>query len=100
MSTTVHLELQLDPAQLAHAPAIINETLVATRAFPGNEGLEVIIDDADPAHMIVVETWATTADHDAYAAWRATPEGKHRLGDIVAAPPVKKIYSTSVPLTL
>jgi len=99
MSTTVHLELQLDPSRLADAPAIINETLVATRAFPGNEGLEVIIDDADPARVIVVEIWATTADHDAYAAWRLTPEGSHRLGDIVVARPVKTIYSQSVPLT-
>lgn len=100
MATTVHLELQLDPARLDDAPAIINETLVATRAFPGNEGLEVIVDDADPAHLIVVELWASTADHDAYAAWRATPEGGHRLGELLAAPPVKRVYSTSLPLSL
>jgi len=99
MATTVHLELWLDPARLDDAPAIINETLVATRAWPGNEGLEVIVDDADPAHLIVVELWATTANHDAYAAWRTTPEGRHRLGELLAAAPVKRIYSTSLPLS-
>lgn len=100
MSTTVHLELWLDPARLDDAPTVIDETLVATRAWPGCESLEVIIDDADPAHLIVVERWATTADHTAYAAWRQTPEGRHRLGELLAAPSVKRIYSTSLPLTV
>lgn len=92
------LDLHLDPAQLDTAPGVIDETLVATRAWPGNEGLQVVVDDADPAHVVVVEHWATTADHDAYAAWRATPEGASGLRDIVAAPPVKTIFSTSLPL--
>jgi quinol monooxygenase YgiN len=57
-----------------------------------------VVDDADPAHLVVLERWASTADHDAYAAWRATPDGASRLREIVAAPPVKTIFSTSVPL--
>jgi quinol monooxygenase YgiN len=98
MTAIVHLDLRLDPAKLDTVPAILNETLAATRAWPGNEGLEVIVDDADPAHIIVVETWATAADHDAYAAWRTTPEGAGRIREIVAAVPVKTIFSERIPL--
>ena len=98
MTAIVHLTLQLNPAKLDIVPGILNETLAATRAWPGNEGLEVIVDDADPAHIIVVEQWATAEDHDAYAAWRTTPEGVSRLGEVVAAVPVKTIFSERIPL--
>jgi quinol monooxygenase YgiN len=98
MTAIVHLDLQLDPAALEAVPALLNEVLAATRAWPGNEGLEVIVDDADPAHVIVVEHWATAADHDAYAAWRTTPEGASRLGEVLAAPGVKTVFSGRIPL--
>ncbi|MBX0299228.1 antibiotic biosynthesis monooxygenase [Cryobacterium sp. 1639] len=100
MTAVVHLDLHLDPAALETVPALLTEVLTATRAWPGNEGLEVIVDDADPAHVIVVELWATAADHEAYAAWRTTPEGVSRLGEVLAAPPVKTIFSERIPLGL
>jgi quinol monooxygenase YgiN len=100
MSAIVHLDLRLDPAKLDSVPGILDETLTATRAWPGNEGLEVLVDDADPAHIIVVETWASAADHEAYAKWRTTPEGANRLGDVVAQLPVKTVFSETIPLTV
>lgn len=100
MTTIVHFEVHLDPARLDDAARILSETLAATRAWPGNEGLEALIDDADPAHVLVIERWATTADHDAYAQWRTTPEGANGLGEILAGPPVKHVYSEQLPLTL
>ena len=100
MSTIVHLELQLSPDALDAAAGILTETLAATRAWPGNESLEVIVDDADPTHLIVVERWASTADHTAYAAWRTTPEGSNRLGELLAAPPTKLVFSEQIPLGL
>lgn len=98
MSTLVHLDLHLDPSQLDQGRQVLVDTLAATRAWPGNEGLEVVVDDTDPAHLLVVEHWAATADHDAYAAWRATPEGASRLREVVVAPPVKTVFSTGLPL--
>jgi quinol monooxygenase YgiN len=100
MTAIVHLDLRLDPTKLDTVPGILNETLTATRAWPGNEGLEVLVDDADPAHIIVVETWATAADHEAYSEWRTTPEGANRLGEVVAQLPVKTIFSETIPLTV
>ncbi|KDP90707.1 MULTISPECIES: putative quinol monooxygenase [Clavibacter] len=100
MSTTVHLEIQVDESRLADVADVLAETLQATRAFAGNEGLEVLVDDADPARMVVVEQWASTADHDAYVAWRATPEGTARLGEVLAAAPVTRVFSGRIALAL
>ena len=98
MSIRIHLDLQLDPTRLDQGRQVLAEGLVATRAWPGNEGVEVVVDDDDPAHLLVVTSWARTADHDAYAAWRATPEGASGLGDLLATPATKTIFSTSLPL--
>ncbi len=100
MTTTVLLDLHLDPAALDGAADVLSATLTATRAWPGNLGLEAIVDDADPAHVMIVEQWATTADHDAYARWRTTPEGRSGLADIVTEAPVTTSYSTTNPLSL
>ena len=97
MPAIVHFEVRIDPARLDDAAKYLSETLAATRAWPGNQAL---VDDADPCHILVVETWATTQDHDDYAAWRTTPEGKNALHEILAGPPSKQVYSTTLPLAL
>jgi quinol monooxygenase YgiN len=87
MTVTSLLDLRVAPASLAEAATVIAEVLVATRAFDGNLGVEVLVDDADPAHFVVVEKWESIAHDDAYRAWRATPEGASALGGILAGPP-------------
>jgi quinol monooxygenase YgiN len=42
-----------------------------TRAFDGSTGVRVIVDEKDPAHVIVVEQWQTESHDAAYQAWRA-----------------------------
>ena len=87
MSVTSLLDLQIAPASVADAPAVISGVLAATRAFDGNLGVDVLVDTADTAHFVVVESWASLAHDDAYRAWRATPEGASELGSILAAAP-------------
>jgi quinol monooxygenase YgiN len=100
MTTTVLLDLELrsdaSPEQVA---STVRETLAQTRQHHGCESLEVLVDDADPTHLVVLERWTTTADHDAYAAWRGTPEGASPLGQVLAAPGVKRIYSSTIELS-
>lgn len=84
MTVTSVLELTIKPERLADAPQIIEETLVATRAFAGNLGCVVTIDVTDPAHYAIVERWESLEADDAYRAFRATPQGANRLGEIVA----------------
>ena len=99
MSMKVFLEAQLRPDAGAEAEDAIRETLAQTAAFSGNEGLEVLVDDADPTKVVVVETWATAGDHDAYVAWRATPEGAAAaLGKVLAGPPVTRTFGRTIDL--
>ncbi len=87
MTVTALLELTLKAEAVADAPRIRTETLEATRAFAGNQGVEVLINVADPAHVMVIERWASLDHDDAYRTWRATPEGASELGTLLAEPP-------------
>jgi quinol monooxygenase YgiN len=94
MSITAHLDLILKPESLPTAPARLREILADTRAFDGCLGVNVLIDNNNPAHVLVVERWASM-DHDAaYRAWRAG-EGASGLGELLAAPPVLTHFETS-----
>ena len=84
MTVIAILELTLKPESVADAPAIITETLEATRAFEGCLGCEVTVDTADETHVAIVERWTSVEADAAYRAFRATPEGANRLGTVVA----------------
>jgi quinol monooxygenase YgiN len=86
MAVTALLDLHLREDALADAPAVIAAVLSDTRAFDGNLGIEVLQDVADPTHLTVVEHWSSMTHDDAYRAWRATPDGASKLGEILAAP--------------
>lgn len=92
MAVTALLDLHLRADKLADAPAAIEVILRQTRAFEGNEGLEVLVDVTDPAHLTVVEHWASLERDDAYRAWRTTPDGASNLGDLLAAAPTLTRY--------
>ncbi|MCI2240317.1 antibiotic biosynthesis monooxygenase [Paenibacillus sp. TRM 82003] len=94
MSITSLLDLHLKPEAVADAPAVLTETLEATRAFEGNLGVDVLRDAADEAHVLVLERWESLEADDAYRAWRATPEGASRLGELLSAPPVLTRFTT------
>ena len=94
MPMKVLLEFHVKTDDLAASYAGIHETLIDTRAFAGNLDVEVLIDDADPGRVILVETWEESADHDAYLAWRATPEGAaNALIAVVDAPLVTRTFT-------
>ncbi|PZF58189.1 monooxygenase [Curtobacterium sp. MCSS17_008] len=100
MTQTVFLEVQLrDDVDQEQVRSAVRETLAQTAAFPGNESLEVLVDDADALRLVVLERWASAADHDAYVAWRATDEGAPTaLAAIIAAPPVTRTFGRTLDL--
>ena len=51
MTVTAHFSFHLDPSQLEHAYEVIHSSLAATRAFPGNIGVEAWIDDDQLANV-------------------------------------------------
>lgn len=84
MTVVALLELTVKPDVADTAASVITETLTATRAFAGSLGVDVVVDEANPLHYILIERWESLEADAAYRAWRATPEGASRLGEIVA----------------
>ena len=81
MPLTVLFELTIEEGA-ADAREVVAATLAQTAAFPGNDGVEVVVDDADPLRIVCVLHWADQPAYDAYIAWRRTPEGAPpRRGD-------------------
>lgn len=96
MSTvTAILDLRLKPDVLDSAPEVLHSVLKDTRAFPGCRQLDVLIDQADPTHVVVYEVWESAEADAAYRAWRATPEGKSALGTLLAGAPTMAKFSTA-----
>ena len=95
MSITALLELRLKPESLESGMRVLNDVLVATRAFTGNEGVEVLIDTNDPAHVIVHETWASLEADAAYRAWRAG-DGANNLRSVLAGAPVLTVLTPQI----
>ncbi|MEF2978041.1 putative quinol monooxygenase [Subtercola sp. YIM 133946] len=87
MTVLSFLDVHVAPDALDRAPAVIHDTLVATRAREGCLGVDVTVDVDDETHFVLVEKWQTIAADDAYRAWRATPEGASLLGPILAGAP-------------
>ena len=95
MPVTAHLDLTLKTESLPTAPAVLRDILSDTRAFDGCLGVDVLVDKGNPAHVLVVERWASMEQDAAYRAWRATEEGASGLGALLAAPPVLTHFETS-----
>ena len=93
MAITSILELQLKPGSPDAAHKVIHETLTATRAFPGCLEVTVLVDEHDPSHVTLLETWESLERDDAYRAWRATPEGASGLGSVLAGAPKLTRYT-------
>lgn len=88
MSITATLELRFKPDALDDARAVLARVLQETRAFDGNEGVDVLIDADDPAHWIAYERWASPEHDAAYRTFRAGPGAITDLGGLLAAAPV------------
>ena len=67
--TVAHYRLPEDAADAAALVRELTPLLAATRAEPGNRGVEVIRDDTDTGHLVLIERWA---DSDALAEHRTT----------------------------
>ncbi|MGX7678942.1 putative quinol monooxygenase [Jatrophihabitans sp. DSM 45814] len=87
MSLTAFLDLRLKSDSIDTAHQLLKDILVDTRNFPGCLGVQVLTDLADPAHIILVESWASEEDDAAYRAWRAG-EGASNLASVLSGAPV------------
>ncbi|MDT5223787.1 MAG: hypothetical protein QOG19_1194 [Mycobacterium sp.] len=95
MPLTVLLELKIMPDAVATARDVMGRALRVTRAFDGNLGTEVLVDQDDEAHWIISEIWETVEHDEAYRKFRAGEGKVTELPPLLAAPPVKTRYVTS-----
>jgi quinol monooxygenase YgiN len=87
VSVTAILEIRVKADALDAAYAAVHTTLVDTRAFEGCLGVDVAIDNDDPAHLYLIEKWESEERDAAYRAWRATPAGASDLGAVLTGRP-------------
>jgi quinol monooxygenase YgiN len=95
MPVTVMLELRLKPESVLAARDVMRRALQDTRAFDGNLGTDVLVDEDDEAHWVIYELWDTVEHDEAYRSFRAGEGRLIELPPLLAAPPVKTRYSTT-----
>ena len=95
MTISALLDLHIKSDALEQAPAALSDVLATTRAFDGCLGVDVLIDNADPTHFVVVESWASLEHDSAYRAFRQTPAGASALGRLLAEAPTLTICTKS-----
>ena len=94
MAITALLDLHLKADAVTSAPSMLRDILAGTRAFDGCLSVEVLVDNDDPAHLILVERWASVERDAAYREWRAGA-GATQLGTILASPPLVSKFQTA-----
>ncbi len=98
MAITALLELHLKPEAVAGSAEVLATVLAETRSRPGNLGVEVVVDEKEETHVMVIEHWASIEDDSAYRTWRTTPEGSAGLagfGPLLAGAPGLTQYRTT-----
>jgi len=95
MAITAFFEIRVTPESLDQGVhAELHAILSDTRAFEGCLGVEVLIDAADPTHIVAVERWESEEHDAAYRAWRAG-DGQTNLAASLASPPVLTKFSSA-----
>jgi quinol monooxygenase YgiN len=95
MPVTVILELRLKPESMRAARDVMRRALKDTRAFAGNLGTDVFVDQDDETHWIINEVWETVEHDEAYRRFRAGEGKLTELPPLLAAPPVKTRYAAT-----
>lgn len=95
MAITVVLELRFKQEAVSAGRDVMGRALQDTRAFEGNLGTDVLVDEDDEAHWLIYELWDTVEHDEAYRAFRAGEGRLTELPALLAATPVKTRYSTA-----
>ncbi len=92
MSITVLLELQVKPDQVDTLKQMFEEALPDTRGFDGCIKLDILVNQDQPANMVLVQTWQTRAHQARYSSWRQETGFIAKMGALLAAPPSVRYY--------
>ena len=87
MPVTVVVELTLAPKDASNTVTQLAHTLSDTRDFDGCLGIQLLVDQGDESHVLLLEQWESREHQERYMEWRAS-SGASSIGPdaFVAAP--------------
>jgi quinol monooxygenase YgiN len=69
MSVLVIIDLKAKASSVDELLSFLNPEQI--RAYEGNEGVELTVNQDDPSNIVLAEHWATREAYESYRAWRA-----------------------------
>ena len=92
MNFNVILDVQAKPECADKLKATFEAILPDTRSYAGCNEVKVLVNQDDPANLILLEKWQTRADYEAYVAWRSEQGTMESLRALMAAAPSIRYY--------
>jgi quinol monooxygenase YgiN len=87
MPVTVLADLHIRPEAVEQTLDGLREIMPESRAYDGCIGLEVVQDQADPGHVMLVEQWESPDHHKVYVAWRTETGTLASLAEVLTKEP-------------
>jgi quinol monooxygenase YgiN len=84
-------EFRAAPAKSGALHEFLSAVIAVIEGSPGCLGCDLLIDQEDDAHLVIVESWQDVAAHQA-AARRIPPAELARIQPLLAAPPTGRYY--------
>ena len=92
MPITVILQLQFKPEVADEVVVGLEQDLSATRDYDGNLSVVLVRDQADPAHVTVIERWQERSDQESYIGWRQSTGALEATAAVTTVPPTITHY--------
>ena len=92
MNFNVILDVQAKSECADELKATFEAILPDTRSYAGCNEVKVLVNQDDPANLILLEKWQTRADYEAYVAWRSEQGTMESLGALMASAPSIRYY--------
>ena len=92
MNFNVILDVQAKPECADKLKATFEAILPDTRSYAGCNEVKVLVNQDDPANLILLEKWQTRADYEAYVAWRSEQGTMESLRALMATAPSIRYY--------
>lgn len=86
MPINVIAEISLRPEAAEQGIAEFQGILPDTRTFDGCLGVELLVSQDEPGHIVLVEKWESRAHHERYMSWRSESGSSSVSRDIFVAP--------------
>lgn len=93
---TVTMILALRPEAVEPFRASFPVMVEATRNFPGFRNIRVLHNADRPNEVILIEEWASRADHEAYVAFRTETGVMEQTARMVTEPPRLDYWDTRI----